>query len=511
MTDKLDPNEIEQLIHDVLHGKASDEDRQRLSDWVTASEDNARHYLRVAMDERSIQKYLERDAARSLDALDASMDDSGAGMLLAELARAEAAVDAPVVELFDLRITWWRENAKPLMACAGMAVAAMIALAVALMVQPTEPINQAGRATQNDATDSTYPSKSPTPSLASVVATLTAEHDAQWAEGAFARGSALHAEQTLTLTQGFAEITTNHGAVAILEAPATVELLDNNNALRLHTGKLVGLCQTPASKGFTVYTPVAKVRDIGTRFSVQHLNEKTQISVLKGKVEAIATGQDEASWVYLTAGQHAEVTESLGEVVRIDQPSTGYVYDWLAVVNQPRLTGQAIYKATMPASLAPGDYEGDQPVVFAEHANIELPASFEVTFVSPGEYKHDKAFWPASLGEGTIVDCYFIQFDLPDRPNQIVTRTATLHFDRPIAGVITLPEHLLASGNVLDRPDVTYRQAVVPEGDPAIEGLDYTDTIRISEDGKTLAFELTSGPHIDQFRVLIHSHQEQPE
>ena len=31
-------------------------------------------------------------------------------------------------------------------------------------------------------------------------------------------------------------ITTERGAVVILEAPATIELLDNDNALRLHTG-----------------------------------------------------------------------------------------------------------------------------------------------------------------------------------------------------------------------------------------------------------------------------------
>lgn len=388
-------------------------------------------------------------------------------------------------------------------AAKGLAAAAVIAIGMLLFVLFSGPSN----------TPSVAPLAS-TPEIdqtINIVATLTAEHDAQWAEGALVTGSSLKTGQTLKLTQGFAEITTSRGAVAILEAPCSVEMIDNDNAIRLNAGKLVGVCRAPASEGFTVHTPVAKVRDIGTRFGIQHANGQTQVSVLNGKVEAIALGQDGSSWSDLIAGQHAKITAGLGEVVRIDQPTTGYVYDWVAVANQPRLTGQAIYKSAMPASLVPGDYEGNRPVVFAEQTNIKLPAGFEVTFVSPGEYEHNRAFEPVPLGEGTIVDCYFVHFDLPDRPDQIVTRTATLHFDRPIAGVITLPEHLLASGNLLDRPDVTYRQAVVPEGDPAVEGLDFTDTIRISADRKTLAFELSSGLYADQFRVLVQSDQGEPE
>ena len=59
----------------------------------------------------------------------------------------------------------------------------------------------------------------------------TTEHDAVWDRQP---GEDLYAGQRLTLTQGFAEITTTRGAVAILEAPVTIELLNNDNALRLH-------------------------------------------------------------------------------------------------------------------------------------------------------------------------------------------------------------------------------------------------------------------------------------
>ena len=100
-----------------------------------------------------------------------------------------------------------------------------------------------------------------------VVATLTAQHDAQWASDAPTTGAALASGQRLTLTHGLAEVTTSSGAVAIVQAPTTIELI-NDNALRLYRGRLVGRCETPGSKGFVVETPTARVIDLGTEFGV---------------------------------------------------------------------------------------------------------------------------------------------------------------------------------------------------------------------------------------------------
>lgn len=125
----------------------------------------------------------------------------------------------------------------------------------------------------------------PTPPSTATVATLTAEQNASWAEGALAPGSQLRAGQRFTLTQGVAEITTNRGAIAILQAPATIELLDSDNALRLHSGKLVGICETQSSKGLLVRTPYMDVVDLGTRFGVEVLPYRwTEVHVHQGEV-----------------------------------------------------------------------------------------------------------------------------------------------------------------------------------------------------------------------------------
>ena len=147
------------------------------------------------------------------------------------------------------------------------------------------------------------------------VATLTATHNATWAEGALAPGSALHPGTRLTLTTGFAEITTHRGAIAILESPATIELLDNNNALRLHSGKMVGICETESSKGFLVRTPHIDITDLGTRFGVDTTqSDATEVHVLDGEIEVKRRSA--------LGGLVATDTLIKGQAVRADSRST---------------------------------------------------------------------------------------------------------------------------------------------------------------------------------------------
>ena len=117
------------------------------------------------------------------------------------------------------------------------------------------------------------------------VATLTAEHDATWAEGTLAPGSQLQAGDRFTLTQGFAEITTARGAIAIIEAPATFQLLNNPHALQLNAGKLVGICRTSSSKGFVVRTDHADIIDLGTEFGVSVTDGHVAATVFAGTID----------------------------------------------------------------------------------------------------------------------------------------------------------------------------------------------------------------------------------
>lgn len=183
-----------------------------------------------------------------------------------------------------------------------IATAAVIAISVLLLIVFIVPDKST---TPSPGPIVTIPSV-PTPG-AMIVATLTAEHDAVWDRRP---GDDLYAGQRFTLTQGFAEITTNRGAIVTLESPCTVELLDNNNAIRLHVGKLMGHCPTRHSQGFIVRTPTTQVIDLGTEFGVEVDSAgETDVYVFTGLV-ALADPQEDPRTAELTeiaAGQGKRV------------------------------------------------------------------------------------------------------------------------------------------------------------------------------------------------------------
>ncbi|MEM9346949.1 MAG: LamG-like jellyroll fold domain-containing protein [Planctomycetota bacterium] len=169
-------------------------------------------------------------------------------------------------------------------------IAALLAIAIVLIValpRNTTTTTSPQIANGNDLREPGRVGPEAHLALTKQVATLTAEHDAMWqlkSGESLSRGDALAAGQRLTLTQGYAEITTRRGAVAILEAPASVELL-GNNSLRLEAGKLVGICETPSSKGFVVRTPQMDMVDLGTEFGVTVRRDRVETVVFDGEVE----------------------------------------------------------------------------------------------------------------------------------------------------------------------------------------------------------------------------------
>ncbi|MEM9347653.1 MAG: LamG-like jellyroll fold domain-containing protein [Planctomycetota bacterium] len=134
----------------------------------------------------------------------------------------------------------------------------------------------------------------PTPDPYRVVATVTDQVNAQWittnGQGVLPDRMLLAVNQRLTLTEGFAEVTTKRGAKVLVQAPAMIETTESDNAIRLHHGKLVGRCETPSSKGFIVHAPGMDVVDLGTVFGVtaDEINGSTVV-VMEGAVRAEPT------------------------------------------------------------------------------------------------------------------------------------------------------------------------------------------------------------------------------
>ncbi|MFK7790973.1 MAG: FecR domain-containing protein, partial [Phycisphaeraceae bacterium] len=349
------------------------------------------------------------------------------------------------------------------------------------------------------------------------VATLTATYNATWAPTGRASspshtlspGSKLHAGDRLTLSAGFAEITTVEGAIAILQAPATIELLDNNNALRLHTGKLVGICETPSSKGFLVRTPHMDVIDLGTRFGVDATQATaSKVHVFEGEIQVSeSTDGPDAQPTTLTAGQSATAKGQADLMVSQHDPSLRFVKEWRVLKDAPQVEGAIRYLPTMPTVLGFNETESVDILVFNERANFRLTSDTPISLSQPGD---GEFISQETLPSGTLVDTYLIHCDiLGSDPDKGVRLEGSIRFDRPILGVIVQGEALAQSHQTHGVSGVSYAgmsQSAIP---PMYCGLDgplepqKQDRFQISDDGLTLTVGLHVSDSIDQVRVFL--------
>ena len=360
------------------------------------------------------------------------------------------------------------------------------------------------------------PSQTIEPSpLGLIVATLTAERDALWDRRP---GEDLYSGQRFTLTEGFAEITTNRGAVAILEAPATIELIDNNNAIRLHTGKLVGVCETESSKGFLVRTAYMDITDVGTRFGVDTDAQSTSVSVFEGEVE-VTRYADQAgpqTTQRLVAGRSLLGSET-GLVDLLYEPQAFNKVLGIDELRPQTEGGPVVWKGMLPHDMRSDQQEADAVQVFLERRAVVLEADTPVD-MTPGEsWPPERGFGKASVLSGTAVDVYLLHMDRTINTHNIRTRSirCVIRFDRPIVGVIAAESTLRQTDAGLSLPGALHPTVVDPENaaNPAggLAGLEfdtkYADTAIVSDDGMSLELELHAPIAVDQVRILVRSRQ----
>ena len=158
------------------------------------------------------------------------------------------------------------------------------------------------------------------PSSDQTFATLEQTRAALWESGELptADGSRL-GRGTLRLVEGLATLRFDSGAEVILEAPASLTLVDSMNC---ELSKGTAVSDIPDSAlGFRIKTPSADVVDYGTRFAVSvHENTgETHTQVMEGRVQVEYAGSDRV--VELKTGQRNTVAgETLGEATDEIEP-----------------------------------------------------------------------------------------------------------------------------------------------------------------------------------------------
>ena len=152
--------------------------------------------------------------------------------------------------------------------------------------------------------------------LAPFVARVTKTVDCRWIDPDSPPmvGSFLRQGQLLKLEAGLVEIRLDEGARVILEGPGTMTV-ESAGSVGLERGKLVALVPDEAT-GFTVRTPHAVLRDLGTEFGVEVQPDGcTELCVFQGQVRVETSETPVEAGRVVKAGQAVRVATSLGTSV----------------------------------------------------------------------------------------------------------------------------------------------------------------------------------------------------
>ena len=129
-------------------------------------------------------------------------------------------------------------------------------------------------------------------SVGPAIALLDGQIDARWSRSS-AVGAPSLAAGRYELQAGRARLRYPSGAIAVLAAPATVELTEAET-LHLHAGRVAVECRTPSSVGFTVQTPDLRIVDLSTAFRVSAEHDSQRVDVDEGAVSVAVLDDTDA-------------------------------------------------------------------------------------------------------------------------------------------------------------------------------------------------------------------------
>jgi len=198
------------------------------------------------------------------------------------------------------------------------------------------------------------------------VATLVAADHCKWAGSDLPTvvNSKLVAGR-LNLVEGIATIEFKRGAVLTLEAPTTLEIIDDMQC-RLIEGSVVA--DVPESAhGFTVHSPDMKVIDLGTRFGLTAGSAgNSHVFVFEGevKIEGLKTGEPQ----HLKTGKNFNVIS--GKIGVAQEPSRATIAvdpsGWLSIA-----TGFGHGKDAYTRRGDSGGPKGHHPLLMVKHTELE--------------------------------------------------------------------------------------------------------------------------------------------
>jgi hypothetical protein len=515
------------LLEAYLNGELDDQGYIDFNDWLRQDPEHLRQFAAAAFIAQELGEFLgeqtsDIEQATVTDKSSATQRGVMDAELLSLLQQMEASADAETVtpshdELPPIHIDASTLNKEKYVAAltyvlqhtftpkrlvtGGIAAALLLGAVLAIVFL-------SGLNPQEQLADLPEPPASIDDGLASksIVATLTAEYDAVWDRRP---GQDLYTGQRFTLNQGTAELATARGAIVSIEAPTTIELL-NDNSLHLDTGRLFATVPSQAT-GFAVETPDARIIDIGTRFGVERLvnSNKTHVQVAEGEVRAAAidsTGQL-SPFVPLLAGQAAQITRGTGLAMADYEPARFSNDPSLSHLKPVAAKGQFIWSTNAPTDLRNNTLEAETPRVFLIKRGMLLDKPVAVDLDGPGTW--DGKISPLNLEAGQRVDVYLAHFDPPGigDADEKIEYTWSLAFDRPVSGLIADTRNIAKLNRYFEEHELAIQFTNEPgQLGPGLEcQAGRGDRMRLNEDGRSIDLDFLVTEGTDQLFILVKS------
>ena len=526
-----DSHEFVALIDAHLDGVLSDEQASRLQTWLLADPANALVFATRAQEHMHLRQIFSGDPlARLTESVsEAFAMDQPEAITLDMLSLLEDPSDE--LHLVDLTQRMERERRskhdprlihphgrpqaapqpRPLISgwaltyLGGLAAAALIALLVypLLTEESTQPIAPpvsgpvAIEAPKGGAVQAQPAEPAP--------AVLLASHRAQWSRsGGQAAADGAMATGTYKLRAGYAHLTMADGTALIIEGPAQFTIVSGSH-VTLSQGSLSADVPTRAAR-FVVEMPWGQVQDLaGTRFGIEVIDaQSAEVHVMAGAVSASLHGHSESHAI--RAERARRIDADSDQIERVVMHGEKFAQDWDQVERSIRVSDAVRYLYETPKSVAPGDLEdNDLLFILPEKRGVVVPSySVLCDFLEPGRYdrlpRNSKA-----LPSGAVVDSYLLHYDRVGQPRVLTVVTGTIHFDRPIVGVVASAEWITASDAMFQGGNTRY--PATNYAGRGFEGFGHNnllqDVVTISADRMTLTVRLATSTNIDHLRVLV--------
>ena len=172
-----------------------------------------------------------------------------------------------------------------------------------------------------------YLSLIPQKSYSVKVATLTDSINASWADNvSMQKGTRLMNDgQAYMLREGIVKLEFDSHVTAVIEAPAEFQI-QAQDRIGLRYGKVYSIVSSEG-RGFSVYTPNAKIIDMGTEFGVQaEIDGDTQLQVFKGETMLLFGTDDSKSNMKVGKGGAKKISANTHEVTDIPYDKTRFVH-----------------------------------------------------------------------------------------------------------------------------------------------------------------------------------------